>query len=90
MNCLICRAPGCLRETDDEKEFGDFKIFDDTTAYAIWRFVYPNLSYDRLTAMMEFNILNNIDVIKEEIQLVIEKNRKRNARRQMRKKKGTE
>ena len=48
------KSPGVARETDDDKLFGDFKIFDETTAYAIWRFVYPNLSYDRLTAMMEY------------------------------------
>ena len=61
------KSPGVPRETDDEKLFGDFDIFDNTNAYAIWRFVYPNQSFDRLTAMMEFNILNNLDVIKFEI-----------------------
>ena len=55
--------------------FYRFKIFDDTTAYAIWRFVYPNLSYDRLTAMMEFNILNNMDTVKAEIEALIKQNR---------------
>lgn len=75
------KAPGRVRETDDEKEFGNFDIFDETTAYAIWRFVYPNLSYDRLTAMMEFNILNNIETIKAEIQSVMERNRKRNKKK---------
>ena len=64
------KALGTLRQTDEEKIFGAFNIFDDTTAYAIWRFVCPNLSFDRLTAMMEFNVLNNVDVLKREIRLL--------------------
>ncbi|TRY76190.1 hypothetical protein TCAL_13566 [Tigriopus californicus] len=64
------KAPGIPRVTDDEKSFGDFNIFDDTNAYAIWRFVYPNLSFDRLTAMMEFNVRNNLHIIREEIELL--------------------
>jgi phospholipase A2 len=69
--------PGVPRTTEQEKAFGDFSIFDDTTAYAIWRFVYPHLSFDRLTAMMEFNILNNVDIIKAEIAELVDKKRKK-------------
>ena len=65
-----------FRVSDQERAFGDFSMFDDTTAYAFWRFVYPNLSFDRLTAMMEFNILNNVDVIKSEIAELVERKRK--------------
>ena len=61
------KSPGEPRCTEEEKSFGDFNIFDDTNAYAIWRFVYPNLSFDRLTAMMEFNVMNNAEVITAEI-----------------------
>ena len=67
------KAPGIKRETVEEKAFGDFNIFDGTNDYAIWRFVYPSLSFDRLTKMMEFNVANNIDIIKEEIRQIIEK-----------------
>ena len=67
------KAPGIPRETDEEKAFGNFSIFDGTNDYAIWRFVYPNLSFDRLTKMMEFNVSNNVDTIKAEIREVIEK-----------------
>lgn len=69
------KSPGVLRQTEEEKLFGDFKIFDDTNAYAIWRFVYPNLSFDRLTAMMEFNVLNNLDIIKAEMAEIIQRKR---------------
>ena len=65
------KSPGILRETTEEKMFGDFKIFDDTNDFASWRFLYPNLSYDRLTSLMEFNVLNNIDVIIAEINEII-------------------
>ena len=61
------KSPNVPRETEEEKSFADFDIFDNTNAYAIWRFVYPNQSFDRLTAMMEFNILNNQNVIRLEI-----------------------
>ena len=69
------KAPGVKRETDEEKAFGDFSLFDGTNDYAIWRFVYPNLSFDRLTKMMEFNVANNLDVIKTEIEEIIQKKR---------------
>ena len=69
------KAPGILRETEAELNFGNFSIFDNTNAYAIWRFVYPNESFDRMTAMMEFNILNNLDIIKTEIAEIV--NRKK-------------
>ena len=72
------KAPGVRRETDDDKLFGAFNLFDDTNAYAIWRFVYPNLSYDRLTAMMEYNIDNNVHVIERELNDIIQAMRKRN------------
>ena len=61
------KSPNVPRESDEEKNFANFDIFDNTNAYAIWRFVYPNQSFDRLSAMMEFNILNNLDVIRSEI-----------------------
>ena len=38
-----------------------------------FRFVYPNLSFDRLYKMMEFNVLNNIHIIKTEFREFIDK-----------------
>nr|XP_040574096.1 LOW QUALITY PROTEIN: cytosolic phospholipase A2-like [Lepeophtheirus salmonis] len=71
-------APGEIRNDEEEKTFGDFKIFDDTNAYAIWRFVYPNLSFDRMTSMMEYNVKNNVHIIRYEIIDLIERRRKAN------------
>jgi phospholipase A2 len=60
-------SPGVPRTNESEKTFADFNLFDNTTAYAIWRFVYSNLNFDRLVQMMEFNVLNNAEVIKKEV-----------------------
>ena len=65
------KSPGILRETEAELNFANFDIFDNTNAYAIWRFVYPNQSFDRMTAMMEFNILNNLHIIKFEMAEIV-------------------
>jgi len=70
----VFSAPGIKRETEEEFKFADFDLFDDTSDYAIWRFVYPNLSFDRLYKMVEFNILNNIHIIKNEFREFIERN----------------
>jgi phospholipase A2 len=70
------KSPGVPRETEEEKSFGDFDIFDNTNAYAIWRFVYPNLSFDRMTAMMEFNIINNVDMIKSELAEIVQRKKR--------------
>ena len=74
-NFRYYKAPGVLRETEEEKAFGDFSIFDGTNDYAIWRFVYPNLSFDRLSQMMEVNISNNLHIIKAELQEIADKKR---------------
>ncbi|XP_078498667.1 cytosolic phospholipase A2 [Lissotriton helveticus] len=62
------KAPGVLRETQAEKEFADFDIFDDPESpFSTFNFQYPNEAYKRLHDLMEFNTLNNIDVIKQAI-----------------------
>ncbi|NWZ99182.1 PA24A phospholipase, partial [Nesospiza acunhae] len=60
------KAPGVPRETQEEKDFADFDIFDDPdTPFSTFNFQYPNEAFKRLHALMEFNTLNNMDVIKE-------------------------
>ncbi|XP_017559624.1 cytosolic phospholipase A2 [Pygocentrus nattereri] len=62
------KAPGVPRETDKEKEFGDFDIFDDPeTPYSTFNFQYSNQAFRQLHDLMEFNTLNNIEVIKDAI-----------------------
>ncbi|NXK74146.1 PA24A phospholipase, partial [Amazona guildingii] len=60
------KAPGIPRETQEEKDFADFDIFDDpNTPFSTFNFQYPNDVFKRLHDLMEFNTLNNIDVIKQ-------------------------
>ncbi|XP_030063405.1 cytosolic phospholipase A2 isoform X2 [Microcaecilia unicolor] len=67
------KAPGVWRETKEEKEFADFDIFDDPeTPFSTFNFQYPNSAFTRLHDLMEFNTLNNIDVIKQAIKESIE------------------
>nr|XP_006634713.1 PREDICTED: cytosolic phospholipase A2 [Lepisosteus oculatus]XP_015210598.1 PREDICTED: cytosolic phospholipase A2 [Lepisosteus oculatus] len=62
------KAPGVPRETEKEKEFADFDIFDDPqTPYSTFNFQYSNSAFTQLHNLMEFNTLNNIEVIKEAI-----------------------
>nr|XP_033816691.1 cytosolic phospholipase A2 isoform X2 [Geotrypetes seraphini] len=67
------KAPGVWRETKKEREFADFDIFDDPeTPFSTFNFQYPNDAFTRLHDLMEFNTLNNIDVIKQAIKESIE------------------
>ncbi|NWJ10081.1 PA24A phospholipase, partial [Crypturellus undulatus] len=60
------KAPGVPRETQEEKDFADFDIFDDPDSpFSTFNFQYPNEAFRRLHDLMEFNTLNNIDVIKQ-------------------------
>ncbi|KAJ3600169.1 hypothetical protein NHX12_034119, partial [Muraenolepis orangiensis] len=62
------KAPGVPRETEAEKEYSDFDIFDDPeTPYSTFNFQYSNLAFTQLQDLMEFNTLNNLQVIKEAI-----------------------
>ncbi|KAM8929999.1 cytosolic phospholipase A2 [Pelodytes ibericus] len=62
------KSPGVRRETEEEKAFADFDIFDDPESpYSTFNFQYPNEAFQRLHDLMEFNTLNNIDVIKQAI-----------------------
>ncbi|XP_027010065.1 cytosolic phospholipase A2 [Tachysurus fulvidraco] len=62
------KAPGVPREAELEKELADFDIFDDPeTPYSTFNFQYSNKAFTQLHDLMEFNTLNNIEVIKEAI-----------------------
>ncbi|KTG32451.1 hypothetical protein cypCar_00009509, partial [Cyprinus carpio] len=56
------KAPGVPRETDKERKFADFDIFDDPeTPYSTFNFQYSNQAFTQLQDLMEFNTLNNIE-----------------------------
>ncbi|MBN3293654.1 PA24A phospholipase, partial [Polypterus senegalus] len=57
------KAPGVTRDTQQERDFADFDIFDDPeTPYSTFNFQYSNQAFKQLHDLMEFNTLNNIDV----------------------------
>ncbi|KAM4722600.1 cytosolic phospholipase A2 [Rhinophrynus dorsalis] len=75
------KAPGVPRETTEDKEFADFDIFDDPeTPFSTFNFQYPNEAFKRLHDLMEFNTLNNIDVIKKAMEESIEYRRQHPSR----------
>ncbi|KAK9403947.1 cytosolic phospholipase A2 [Crotalus adamanteus] len=56
------KTPGVQRETQEEKDFADFDIFDDPdTPFSTFNFQYSNEAFSRLHDLMEFNTLNNLD-----------------------------
>ncbi|KAJ8384505.1 hypothetical protein AAFF_G00204200 [Aldrovandia affinis] len=62
------KAPGMPRDTEQEREYADFDIFDDPeTPYSTFNFQYSNRAFTQLHDLMEFNTLNNIEVIKDAI-----------------------
>ncbi|XP_071202452.1 cytosolic phospholipase A2 isoform X1 [Salvelinus alpinus] len=68
INFRTFKAPGVPRETEKEKEMADFDIFDDPeTPYSTFNFQYSNQAFTQLHDLMEFNTLNNIEVIKDAI-----------------------
>ncbi|XP_008112906.1 cytosolic phospholipase A2 isoform X2 [Anolis carolinensis] len=75
------KAPGVPRETQEEKDFAEFDIFDDPdTPFSTFNFQYPNEAFNRLHDLMEFNTLNNLDIIKEAIAESIEYRRQNPSR----------
>ena len=64
---------GVPRETAEEKEFGNFSIYEDPeNPYSTFNFTYPAKAFDRITQLTEFNTLLHIDEIKEAIAECVE------------------
>ncbi|XP_048833479.1 cytosolic phospholipase A2-like [Brienomyrus brachyistius] len=62
------KSPGVPRESQVEQESADFDIFDDPEKiYSTFNFHYSTEAFARLHDLMEFNTLNNIQVIKDAI-----------------------
>ncbi|XP_015668807.1 cytosolic phospholipase A2 [Protobothrops mucrosquamatus] len=75
------KTPGVPRETQEEKDFADFDIFDDPdTPFSTFNFQYSKEAFSRLHDLMEFNTLNNLEVIKEAITDSIEYRRQNPSR----------
>ncbi|XP_033007278.1 cytosolic phospholipase A2 [Lacerta agilis] len=75
------KAPGVPRETQEEKDFAEFDIFDDPdTPFSTFNFQYPNEAFSRLHDLMEFNTLNNLNIVKQAIADSIEYRRQNPSR----------
>lgn len=69
-----CFLAGVPRETQEERKFADFPIFDDPlNPFSSMNFVYDTIQFDRLTKLVEFNTLLCLDTIKEELVEVVAK-----------------
>lgn len=74
--------PGIPRETEEEKDFADFDLFDDPERpYSTFNFKYTNKSFDRLTKLTEFNTLMYKDLILEQVKHCIKVRRRHSIRR---------
>lgn len=69
---------GVKRETSKEKEFGNFQVFDkkDNT-YSTFNIQYSNKAFARLFALTQYNMMNNVDVVREAIIDSIKKKKRR-------------
>ncbi|XP_074647268.1 cytosolic phospholipase A2-like isoform X2 [Tubulanus polymorphus] len=68
------KSPGVKRETQEEKDFADFSIFDDpNTPYSTFNFTYPHRAFEQLSKLAEFNTLLHIDDIKQCMAELVEK-----------------
>lgn len=73
---LGCFDTGVPRETKEDFAFADFDIFDDpTTPYSTFNFTYTHLQFERLSKLIEFNTLNNMEEVKRVIADVITRKR---------------
>jgi len=74
--------PGSQRETEEEIDFGNFKIFDDpTNVYASTNFMYEDIQFQRMSQLMEYNTKNCLDIIKEELAYEVNRKKKKIAER---------
>ncbi|XP_053390802.1 cytosolic phospholipase A2-like isoform X2 [Mercenaria mercenaria] len=68
------KAPGVPRRTKEEKDYGNFDIFDDPNgSYSTSNFKYTNQAFDRLADLMEFNTLLWKEEIIENIKKCVKK-----------------
>ena len=60
-------APGVLRTTAEELNFSNFDYFTNKWDFHTLRFTYSDEAVERLCQNIEFNIQNNLEVIRQEI-----------------------
>ncbi|CAG5129542.1 unnamed protein product, partial [Candidula unifasciata] len=74
--------PGIPRTTQEEFDFGNFSIFDDTShPYSTFKFTYTHLEFDRISKLMEYNTLVCKDIIFDNISTCIKRRKRFSIRR---------
>ena len=68
-------APGVPRTTEEELRYSDFGYWNNPWDYNNIRFTYPELAIDRLSDNIDFNIQNNLELIKQEIMEILAEKR---------------
>ena len=73
--------PGVPRKTTEERDFGNFSIFEDPDAYySTFNFHYPPKPFDRLEKLNEFNTLLGEQTIKDVMAECVRKRREGKAK----------
>ncbi|KAI8491611.1 Cytosolic phospholipase A2 [Branchiostoma belcheri] len=71
------KKPGVKRETEEELEFANFDLFDDpNTPFSTFNFCYPHKAFDQLAQLMEFNTLQSLDIIKDNMAECVQRRRR--------------
>ncbi|XP_070173111.1 cytosolic phospholipase A2-like [Littorina saxatilis] len=77
INFRELKAPGVRRETQEEKDFADFDIFDDPARpYSTFNFTYTHEQFLRLSQLTEFNTLLSMPRVKQVLAEVVARKRK--------------
>ncbi|NWI09646.1 PA24F phospholipase, partial [Crypturellus soui] len=58
-----CKAPGVVRETEEEKSSGNFAVDGETSPYYTMNFTYEPVEFDQLLELCHYNVMNNKDAI---------------------------
>ena len=77
---LLTSFPGKPRKTAEDRDFGDFSIFEDPEdPYSTFNFHYQPKPFDRLAKLNEFNTLLGEQTMKDVIKEFVKKRRERKA-----------
>ncbi|XP_032337322.1 cytosolic phospholipase A2 zeta isoform X3 [Camelus ferus] len=64
-------APGVERQTAEEKACGNFVINGPDTPYGMMNFTYEPQEFERLVALSRYNVLNNVETVRQALQLAL-------------------
>ncbi|KAG8560561.1 hypothetical protein GDO81_015035 [Engystomops pustulosus] len=81
------KAPGVLRETDEEKAFGDFQLTGKDSPYRTRNFTYEPNDFSRLVEVHRYNVLNNEQKIKGALKAALDRRKHKRTYRGLKKEK---